>query len=225
VQFIDYSTSGAVTGDSGEVVGYLSAAIVAGKEAKTVSKVVGAKAAQPDKHMLSDEDKQTLLKIARNAIEARLQDLPYQPLPHPGLQQERGAFVTLKIDGQLRGCIGQIHARDPLYKVVANMAVAAAFEDPRFPQLAATEFAKLEYEISFLTPLEIVHDVREIKVGRDGLMIKFEFHSGLLLPQVASEQNWTVTEFLEQTCLKAGLPKNSYKDRRAEIYKFSAEII
>ena len=225
VQFIDYSTSGAVTGDFGEVVGYLSAAIVAGKEAKTVSKVVGAKAAKPEGHMLSDEDKQTLLKIARNAIEARLQDLPYQPLPHPGLQQVRGAFVTLKIDGQLRGCIGQIHARDPMYKVVATMAVAAAFDDPRFPQLAATEFGKLEYEISFLTPLERVYDIREIKVGRDGLMIKLDFHSGLLLPQVASEQNWSVTEFLEQTCLKAGLPKNSYKDRRTEIYKFSAEII
>jgi AmmeMemoRadiSam system protein A len=104
------------------------------------------------------------------------------------------------------------------------MAQAAAFEDSRFPQLTAVEIDQIETEISVLTPLERVHDFGDIKVGRDGLMIKLEFNSGLLLPQVATEYGWDTIEFLEQTCLKAGLPKNAYRDRLAEIYKFSAEV-
>ena len=132
--------------------------------------------------------------------------------------------MTLKIADDLRGCIGQIRARDPLHKVIADMAVAAAFDDPRFPRLTQDEYARLEYEISVLTPLERVKDFSQIEIGRDGLMIKLDMHSGLLLPQVASEYGWTVKEFLEQTCLKAGLPKESYKDKYAEVYRFSAEV-
>ncbi|HUV29543.1 MAG TPA: AmmeMemoRadiSam system protein B [Acidobacteriota bacterium] len=226
VQFLDYNTSGATTGDYDEVVGYLAAAVVAGEKARTVTRVIGSTAARPpEKRVLSDEDKATLLKIAREAIEARLQGQPYRPEPHPNLEEKNGAFVTLKIGGELRGCIGQIRARDPLYLTVTDMAVAAAFEDPRFPPLAATELDSLEYEISILSPLEKVRDVNDIKIGRDGLMIKLDLHSGLLLPQVATEHGWSVTELLEQTCLKAGLPKNSYRDKFAELYKFSAEII
>lgn len=132
--------------------------------------------------------------------------------------------MTLTIDGNLRGCIGQIRGREPLYKLVADMARAAAFEDPRFEPLDRSEFDSLEYEISVLSSLERVRDVNQIVVGRDGLMIKLDWHSGLLLPQVATEHGWTATEFLEQTCLKAGLGKNSWNDKFAEIYKFSAVI-
>ncbi|UCC43613.1 MAG: AmmeMemoRadiSam system protein B [Candidatus Zixiibacteriota bacterium] len=226
VQFLEYATSGAVTGDFDEVVGYLSAVIVAGKQAKTVKSVIGERAAAPSEDkILTDTDKQELRQMARDAIEAKLQDLPHESMPVKKFERKSGAFVTLKIDGQLRGCIGQIIAREPLYKIVADMAVAAAFEDPRFPPLTAVEFPKIELDISILTPLEKVHDLEEIEVGRDGLMIKLDMHSGLLLPQVATENNWDRTTFLEQTCLKAGLPKNSYRDRHAEIYKFSAEVI
>jgi AmmeMemoRadiSam system protein B/AmmeMemoRadiSam system protein A len=225
VQFLDYATSGDVTGDYSEVVGYLSAAVVAGEKAKIVRSVIGQKAAEPPKdHVLTDEDKNKLLQIARDAIEARLKAQEYVPPTDPGLEEKRGVFVTLRIGGELRGCIGHTLARDPLYKAVADMAVAAAFDDPRFPAVTAVEFDSLEYEISLLSPLERVHDFKSIEIGRDGLMIKLELHSGLLLPQVAANHNWTVQEFLQQACLKAGLPKSAYKDRFAEVYKFSAEV-
>ncbi len=132
--------------------------------------------------------------------------------------------MTLKINGELRGCIGTIKAREPLADAVANMAVAAAFEDPRFIEISEEEFQMSEIEISVLSPLKVVRSVSEIKVGRDGLLINLEMHSGLLLPQVATENDWDVIEFVEQTCLKAGLPKNSYKERTVEIYRFEAVV-
>jgi len=225
VQFLDYSTSGATTGDFDEVVGYLSVAIVAGEEAKIVKTVLGATQARPgEKKELTDEGRQELLGIVRDAIRAKLDGKTYVPTQHPNLEQNKGLFVTLKIDGALRGCIGQIRGAGPLYKTVGEMAVAAAFDDPRFPQLTESEFDKLEYEISVLSPLERVRDFKEIKIGRDGLLIRLDIHSGLLLPQVAAEYDWSVTELLEQTCLKAGLPKNGYKDKLAEVYKFSADV-
>ena len=165
-----------------------------------------------------------LRRIARKAISARLKGHEYAPESSEPLDIRRGAFVTLKIDGKLRGCIGHTHARVPLYQLIADMAVAAAFEDPRFPALTEDEKDRLEYEISVLTPFTRVQDFNEIKVGRDGLMLKLDMHTGLLLPQVATEYGWTTTQFLEQTCLKAGLPRESYKDRLAEIYRFSAEV-
>ena len=103
-------------------------------------------------------------------------------------------------------------------------AISAAFRDPRFPSLTAEELNDLEIEISVLTPLEKVNDVSEIKVGRDGLIIKKDFHQGLLLPQVAVDWGWDRTQFLEQTCRKAGLPPNAWKEKDAEIEKFSALI-
>ncbi len=226
-KLLHYATSGETTGDFSEVVGYLSAAVVAQKT--TVARrppAMGATSAGsgPDEPV-SEENRQRLFEIARQAISARLSGDPYVPPHEPGLAQKRGAFVTLKIDGNLRGCIGQIRGKQPLYQTIAEMAVAAAFEDPRFPPVSKEEFDRLEYELSILSPLERVHDFSEIKVGRDGLMIKLDFHSGLLLPQVAAEYGWDVTEFLEQTCLKAGLSKNSYKDKIAEVYRFSAEVL
>lgn len=223
VKFLDYATSGTVTGDFDEVVGYLSAAIIQNAREKPTPQVVGSRPAQPPEQ-LSEEDKQQLHQIARAAIEAKLQGRDYKPPEPDRLKMKRGVFVTLSVDGELRGCIGLIKARQPLYLSVAEMAVAAAFDDPRFPELTSAEFKRLEYEISVLSGLERVHNFDEIKVGRDGLMIKLDMHSGLLLPQVAAEHGWTAIEFLQQTCLKAGLPKHSYKDKYAEIYKFTADI-
>ncbi|NOY89345.1 MAG: AmmeMemoRadiSam system protein B [FCB group bacterium] len=225
IQFLQYATSGETTGDFQEVVGYLSAVIIADKKRNESQTILGTKEArQKTDFSLSEQDKQELLKIAREAIKAHLEGRPYTPPAIDSLKEERGVFVTLKIREYLRGCIGYIKAREPLYKAVAEMAVAAAFDDPRFPQLSPEEFEQLEYEISVLSPLKRVHDIDEIKIGRDGLMIKLDFHSGLLLPQVATENGWDRIQFLEQTCLKAGLPKNSYKNPQAEIYRFSADI-
>jgi len=224
VQIVDYTTSGETTGDFDNVVGYLSAAIIAGSKA-TVNRTMGAPAAERKRDEELDDDARTALhKIARDAIAARFAGTDYRPSATAPLDETRGIFVTLSINGDLRGCIGQIRARSPLYLAAADMAVAAAFEDPRFPALTEAEFNNVEIEMSVLTPLVRVHDVTEIEVGRDGLMIRLDQHSGLLLPQVASEREWDTEKFLEQTCLKAGLPKNSYRDRRAEIYRFSAQV-
>ena len=175
---------------------------------------------------LIKDEKQYLLDLARRSIAAGLKksDLD-EPAPESRLlKDKRGAFVTINIDGSLRGCIGMIRAAKPLYQAVAEMAQAAAFEDPRFAELSEREFDKLEIEISVLSPLIRVNDFDEIKVGRDGLLIRMDMHSGLLLPQVASEYNWDRTAFLEQTCLKAGLPKNSYREKNAEVYRFTADV-
>jgi MEMO1 family protein len=224
VKFLEYTTSGATTGDLDEVVGYLSAAIV-GERKPVVTTVLGARAAKAeDQNKLSEDDRALLLKIAREAIAAKLDDRKYVPPTSEGTERKAGVFVTLTVAGDLRGCIGQIGGRGPLNEAVAEMALAAASEDPRFEPLTLEEFNKLEIEISVLSKLEVVHGVDKVKVGRDGLMIKLNFHSGLLLPQVATENGWDAVQFLEQTCLKAGLSKNSYKDKAAEIYKFSAEV-
>jgi AmmeMemoRadiSam system protein A len=231
IKFLEHTTSGEVTGDFSEVVGYLSAVMLMGEKAQTdlaekkrSAEAVGAIAAKKPDAKLPESAKQRLHQIAREAIAAYLEGRDYTPEPTPELDMTRGAFVTLKIGGQLRGCIGQIRAREKLYQLIASMAVAAAFDDPRFPRLTPDEYDRLEYEISVLTPLQRVKDISEIKVGRDGLMIKLDLHSGLLLPQVATEYGWDARTFVEQTCLKAGLPKESYKDKYAEIYRFAAEV-
>ena len=218
--FVEYATSGESTGDFENVVGYLSAVITA-KDRKVTPPEVGT--AVPSKD-LTEDDKAMLHQIARDAIKAKFENAVYEPPVNERIGLKRGAFVTLKIGGELRGCIGMTMARAPLNQTVAEMAQAAAFEDPRFRPLTEAEFAQIETEISVLTPFARVHDLGEIEVGRDGLMIKLDFHSGLLLPQVASEYGWDRTQFLEQTCLKAGLARNAYKDKYAEIYRFSAEV-
>jgi AmmeMemoRadiSam system protein A len=113
---------------------------------------MGAMAAKKSDALLTDETKQKLHRIAREAIASQLDGREYLMEPDTELDYKRGAFVTLKIDGELRGCIGQVRARDPLHKVIADMAVAAAFDDPRFPTLTKDEYGRLEYEISVLTP-------------------------------------------------------------------------
>jgi AmmeMemoRadiSam system protein A len=225
VKVVDYTTSADATGDTSEVVGYLSAVVVGGEKAKKRIKDIGFRQAQPKKEFsLSDEQRETLHQVARESIAAGLANRKYEPPAEESLQTERGAFVTLELDGQLRGCIGQLRGRGPLTETIAQMAHAAAFDDPRFTPLTIPEFERLKIEISVLSPLKRVHDINEIEVGRDGLMIKLEMHTGLLLPQVATDHGWDRITFLEQTCLKAGLPKNSYKDKLAEIYRFEALI-
>ncbi len=221
----NYTTSGESSGDFSEVVGYLSAVIVSPRQVKTVNHTMGS---LPKKQNdgLTEEDKQYLRDLAKRSIVMGMkgEKLRDEEPPSRILKENRGAFVTIKINGNLRGCIGQIRAAQPLYKTVAEMAQAAAFEDPRFMSLTEDEFYDIDIEISVLSPLMKVDDLNEIKVGRDGLLIRLDMHSGLLLPQVATEYGWDSTTFLEQTCLKAGLPKNSYKDKRAEIYRFTADV-
>lgn len=180
---------------------------------------------------LTAEDKKTLLKIVRSAIEKRLQpgsqssDEPALSELSPVLQEKRGVFVTLKKRGQLRGCIGYIQAFRPLGLAVKEMALAAAFEDPRFPPLRPGELKDLTVEISVLSPLQRIGSLEEIEIGRHGLYILSGCSSGLLLPQVATEYDWDCLTFLEQTCYKAGLPCDAWRDENTAVFTFSADII
>lgn len=149
------------------------------------------------------------------------------PTPPEGsqLNSELGAFVTLTKAGQLRGCIGQIIGRGPLYQAVAQMAVAAAFNDSRFPPLHLEELEELEWEISVLGPLTLCSDTERIEIGTHGLIIQKGTHQGLLLPQVASSRNWTPEVFLENLCRKAGLDSGDWQEPDAQIYWFECVIV
>lgn len=175
---------------------------------------------------LSTADKQLLLQVARDSIEAHLKGKAATPIKtfSPVLQEPRGAFVSLHRHGQLRGCIGYIEAVKPLLQTVRDMAPAAAFQDPRFGPLQADELADLEIEISVLTPLRLIKSTDEIEVGKHGLYIVMGLNRGLLLPQVATQYHWDRLTFLEQTCQKAGLPPDAWKDPKTQIYVFRAEI-
>ena len=131
-----------------------------------------------------------------------------------------GAFVTLKINGALRGCIGRFISSDPLYEVVRASALSSAFEDPRFPPLTKEDYLKTDVEITVLGPLKKISDIKEIVLGKHGIYIKKDFRSGTMLPQVATENGWTVEEFLGFTSRdKAGLGWEGWKDAELYIYE------
>jgi AmmeMemoRadiSam system protein A len=175
---------------------------------------------------LTEKGKETLLEVAKKSIESRLKNesMPEFKSNDPALAEKRGAFVTIKKKGHLRGCIGYINAVKDLEATVKEMARAAAFNDPRFAPVTEGELPQLSFEISVLTPLKEIESMEEIVVGVHGLYITKGSFSGLLLPQVATEYQWDRKTFLEHTCQKAGLPPNSWKDKNTKIYVFSAEI-
>jgi AmmeMemoRadiSam system protein A len=174
---------------------------------------------------LTEKDKLTLLKIARTTIESyiRSRAIPAFEISSPALLERRGAFVTIHKGWHLRGCIGVFNSEKLLYETVLEMAVAAATQDPRFPPVDASEIPEIVVEISALTALKVIDDVSKIEVGRHGLYIVKGLHSGVLLPQVAVEHGFDRDTFLDQTCLKAGLPQRSWREG-AEIHVFEAEI-
>jgi AmmeMemoRadiSam system protein A len=128
------------------------------------------------------------------------------------------------IKNELRGCIGYVEPFLPLQDTVSEMALSAAFDDPRFPSLSADEFEFIEIEISILTPKEKVLDISDVIIGKDGLIVIQGYHEGLLLPQVAKEYNWDIETFLAHTCMKAGLSQEAWKEENTKIYRFSALI-
>lgn len=174
--------------------------------------------------MLNDAQKKELLKLARNSIRRRLSGEEYHTPADPAFDAECGAFVTLHLAGNLRGCIGYVQAFKSIRDSIREMALAAAFEDPRFPPLKREELPHIRIEISLLSPLIRVQELSEITIGRDGLLLQHPYSSGLLLPQVATEWGWDRDSFLRQVSLKAGLPGTAYLDSGAILYRFSAEI-
>lgn len=171
-----------------------------------------------------------MLEIARRAIEEYLASgKTYEPrVDELDLQIDRGVFVTLKIGGHLRGCIGRIKASgEPLWQVVRDMAVAAAFEDPRFEPLTRPECQHLEIEISILSEPTEIGDWQDIKLGTHGVIVKKGRQSGVFLPQVATETGWTLEEFLAELCeQKAGLDRDAYKnDSSVKLFVFTVEHV
>src|SRR5688572_11780640 len=178
--------------------------------------------------LLDDESRKYLLQIARAAIARAIGAMPVgDPIPNVESRIPRdllaGAFVTLRIKGALRGCIGYPEAELPLVAVVERCAVSAAISDPRFPPLSAAEWSEIDLEISVLGPIEAVDDIGQVVVGRDGLIVEFGKRRGLLLPQVAVEWSWDASEFAAQTCIKAGLPEDAWQ-KGARLFKFEADV-
>ena len=149
---------------------------------------------------------------------------PKLSLSDPKFEEKSGIFVTLKKAGALRGCIGFVKGVEPLKYAIQDMAIAAATQDPRFSPVKLDELKDIDIEISVLTPMVPVADFAEIEIGKDGLMLICGPHSGLLLPQVATEWNWDTEEFLNNLCLKAGLPPGAHTYPEARLLKFSAEV-
>lgn len=177
--------------------------------------------------MLSDNSQRVLLQLARSTIENKLKikDNPkINPVDYPELNINAGVFVTLHKKGELRGCIGNFDFSAKLIDQIERMAIAAAFQDPRFSPLKQTEFNEINIEISVLSPPKIITDLQEIEVGKHGLIISRGYYHGVLLPQVATEYGWDRETFLDHTCLKAGLPINAWKEPSTRIEIFSAEV-
>ena len=176
---------------------------------------------------LNENQQVTLLKLARKTIagalgvEAQIGELD---LTDEVYQKQCGAFVTLHSRGNLRGCIGYIQGVKNIPDTITDMAVSSAFRDPRFSPLRKEEYPHIDIEISVLSPIEDVKDVTDICIGRDGVIICRGYNQGLLLPQVATEQGWDRETFLCHTCLKAGLPPNTWKEKGTKIQKFSAVV-
>jgi AmmeMemoRadiSam system protein A len=175
---------------------------------------------------LSVSDKKELLKLARASIGSALGECeaPKKPEGGQGLTELSGAFVTLHLHGELRGCIGYIEAQFPLYSTIEEVAQKAAFEDPRFAPLTSEEFRHIEIEISVLSPLHKVADVNEIHVGTHGLVIDAGYTRGLLLPQVAVEYAWGREQFLSHTARKAGLQADAWKRKDVALYTFTSDV-
>lgn len=207
---LNYANSGDVTKNMSRVVGYGSIAF---------------SRSQPDRS-LSRKEQEMLLVIARKNLEEYVTNgnVHKADVKEPILLEKRGAFVTLTKNSSLRGCIGYIQPATPLHKTISDMARAASTRDPRFPPVSRKELKDIRIEISVLSPLRLVSDTNEIEIGKHGLYMIRGNNAGLLLPQVATENKWNREEFLRQTCVKAGLPAQAWKDKATQIYTFTAQI-
>jgi len=214
VEVLNHTNSAVVTGENvnGQwTVGYASSVIYNSK----------------GENMLNNQQKKKLLEIARASINTYLQTGKKMELSETDsvLKQEMGAFVTLNKHKELRGCIGNFSASQPLYLTVRDMAVAAAVDDPRFSALSLSELKDVEIEISVLSILEKVTSAEKIELGKHGVLVRRGNQSGVFLPQVAMETGWSKEEFLNNLCAhKAGLAANAWKDKDTQLYIFTADV-
>jgi AmmeMemoRadiSam system protein A len=226
---LKHANSGDTSGKKDAVVGY--AAIVFVKKNQPNIEPAGKVQQVPSKddeaEYLNDKEKKTLLKIARQSLETFVREkkmyVPETP-PSDRLKENGAAFVTLTENGRLRGCIGQMQATTPLYTTVAQMAVAAASQDPRFRPVQPDELSRIHIEISVNTPLVPVAGPDEVVLGKHGVVVANGLRQGVFLPQVATETGWTKDEFLRNLCVeKAGLPPDAYKNG-ARLFVFTSIV-
>ncbi len=215
---IDYCNSGDTQyGDKDQVVGYHAIALIEKDQNEEQESSM-------EDLSFTKSEKEQLFSIARNSIRTMLYDnkryqIDEKKIPET-LKKQYGAFVTLKIDGKLRGCIGRFLSTDPLYDVVQASALSSAFEDHRFYPLTKEEYEKVDVEITILGPMKKISNINEIKLGKHGIYIKKDFRAGTMLPQVAIENNWTVEQFLGYTSRdKAGLDWDGWKNAELFIYE------
>ncbi|NQV00990.1 MAG: AmmeMemoRadiSam system protein B [Parcubacteria group bacterium] len=214
IKFLKYANSGDVDfGDPLRVVGYSSFAFMWDNKDSAFE--------------LNSEQKSKLLEIAKISVEEYVKEkkAPNFEIDDFLLNEHLGAFVTLKRNGQLRGCIGQFSPNIPLYQVVSQMAVSAATQDSRFTPVQSSELNDLEYEISVLSPLRKIDNWQEIELGKHGVQIKKGSRSGVFLPQVATDNNWDLDKFMGELCSqKAGLSWDCWKNDDVDLYVFTAEV-
>jgi len=214
---LKYANSGDITGDHSRVVGY---------SADVFLKTQGGTTVEPQ-FSLTGHEKNELLALARKSVEFAVREKKaYEPTASASevLNEERGAFVTLRKSGELRGCIGYTSPAKPLYMTVRDTATLAALRDPRFQPVSASELPQIDYEVSVLSPLRRVLEPRQIKVGQHGLLMKNGAYEGLLLPQVPIEERWDRQRFLEETCVKASMRSGCWKDENTDIFMFTAVV-
>jgi len=217
---IKYANSGDITGEKEQVVGYAA--------------IGGWRRNNPSSLTLDQKAQEEALALARQTLKAHLSGLPLRTPPKAGeggprspiLLKPLGAFVTLKKNGELRGCIGEFEPKVPLWQVIQKMSIAAATEDPRFPKVTAEELPDIEIEISVMTPRKKIDNWEKIRLGVDGVMMQYGNRGGTFLPQVATETGWSLEEFLSQLCFqKAGLPPHCYKSPQTNLYTFEVQIL
>ncbi len=214
IKLLNYSNSGDIAdiGDKTRVVGYGAIGFFAEHRG----------------NLLNRTEQEKLLEIAKVSVEAFVSqgEIPEFEIENEMLEQKLGAFVTLKREDQLRGCIGRFSPTDiPLYQVVSQMASAAASQDKRFLPVTEDELDDLEYEISVLSNLEKVDSWEEIEIGKHGVQIKQFLNRGVFLPQVAVDNNWDLEKFMGELCYqKAGLSRDCWKNEKTEIYVFTAQV-
>ncbi|MCF7871036.1 MAG: AmmeMemoRadiSam system protein B [Candidatus Omnitrophica bacterium] len=219
-EILAYSHSAQVTGKGGKTVGYLSAAFIKNKNNKKEESV-------KMEGILNHVQKKELINIARKTLNQYIKKgETYQPeVDDLELKKDMGAFVTLRKNGNLRGCIGNIIAKSPLYIGVRDMAIAASTQDPRFPPVEESELDDINLEISVLSPLEKIDNPDKIVLGKHGVLVKKGLRSGVFLPQVADETGWSKEEFMNNLCAhKAGLEPTCWKTGDCDIFIFSAEV-
>jgi len=243
IEILKYANSGDTPyGDKKNVVGYGAAVFVRARNQKSkppnlkfpsapktrLTSKIQDRGPKPENDLLNDSQKRELLNIASAAIGsyARHGAIPEFNVSDERLNRKEGAFVTLRENGKLRGCVGQVFPSEkPLWRVVRDMAVAAAFGDDRFEPVRPDELDDLDYEISVLSVPRKIDDWRNIEPGKHGVIIRKGTRGGVFLPQVAQETGWSLEEFLSRLCFqKAGLPPDCYKDDDTEIQVFTAQV-